>query len=337
MKFAYTCRAPRRAFGLAAVCVSVALGASLLAAGELAVAQNTDAVSAVPGVSGTPPALTVNPSLESFGQLNQSFLSLYHLQNPLVVDELPLIVVIRSESMSAIEPDLTTTYTLAPQIREIKSALHAALGFQGLMTVAATSPSQAVWTKVLSFDADLTRLKGLVGSASADAVIRLATLAAIRELQATTRNALAQKQVSEQEVVAALQTARPHLMLAVEKIGQLSFAQMTATLRAIEEKVPRGVWDKAVVVVPGPATARIDNLAVMAAIAVLGEDQLGRRIFYSEGVYDDQGIIAFVQMLKRDQTFSDMLFGDPYRMWRDVFADTSRKHINRNYFTSLAQ
>lgn len=305
---------------------SVLLGSVILAAGGLAMAQST---------------ISATESISSFRELNKSFLSLYRLQNPQIDANLPLIVIIRSESISAIEASKsttpTTTYTLAPQIEEIKSALHATLAFQGLMNVAATTPDDNVWTKVAQFHADVSQIEGMVERSDADIVTRSATLAALRELQKGIKAALGQKAVTKQQVVDTLHSARPHLMQAVNKIGEVSVEQMTVVFRTIKEKVSPEVWDKAVVVVPGPATARIDNMAVMAAMRVLGQEALGRRIFYSEGIYDDKGITAFVQLLMRDKRFSEMLFDDPYRMWRDLFADTSRQYINHDYFTSLAQ
>jgi len=288
----------------------------------------------------TQSTLSTSESISAFREMNQSFRSLYHLQNSQIDAEVSLIVVIRSETISVIEPNkLTTptTYTLAPQIEEIKSALHAILAFQGLMTVVATAPDEAVWAQVAQFHARLSKLDGMVLSSSADQVTRSATLSALRELQAGTRAALGQGAVTEKQVVDALHAARPHIMQAVNKIGEASLEQMIAVLRSIKEQVTTQVWDKAVLVVPGPATARLDNLAVMAGIQVLGQQELGRRIFYSEGVYDDKEIASYVQFLMRDKRFSSMLFDDPYRMWRDVFSDTSRQYIDRDFFTPLAQ
>jgi hypothetical protein len=285
-------------------------------------------------------SIPASESISAFREMNQSFRSLYYLQNPQVDAQVPLIVVIRSETISVIEPNkpaTPTTYTLAPRIEEIKSALHATLAFQGLMAVVATDPSEARWAQVAQFHAQLAKLDGMVAGSSADAVTRSATLVALRQLQAGTKAALDRRVVTDQQVVDVLRAARPYIMQAVNQIGEASLEQMIAVLRSIKEQVSTDVWDKAVVVVPGPAVARIDNLAVMAGMQVLGSQELGRRIFYSEGVYDDQGIAAYVQVLMRDKRFSGMLFDDPYRMWRDVFADTSRRYIDRDYFTPLAQ
>ena len=51
-------------------------------------------------------------------------------------------------------------------------------------------------------------------------------------------------------------------------------------------------------------------------------DLLGKRIFYLENIYDEAGIISFIEMLMRNKKLAIMLFDDPYRMRRDFLADT---------------
>jgi hypothetical protein len=116
-------------------------------------------------------------------------------------------------------------------------------------------------------------------------------------------------------------------MSVVNEIGQSSADAMIAALKAIEEKVTPAIWEKVIVVVPGPATARINNVGLAAASAVLGASALGKQIFYSEAIYDDVGILRYVQMLIRDKKFSTLMFNQPYRMWRDLFSDTSIKYL----------
>ena len=55
----------------------------------------------------------------------------------------------------------------------------------------------------------------------------------------------------------------------------------------------------------------------------MDRDLLGKRIFYSENIYDQASIISFIEMLMRNKKLSIMLFDDPYRMWRDFLADTT--------------
>jgi hypothetical protein len=269
--------------------------------------------------------------------LNQSFIASYHAQNKMVRSALPPIIVIRSDSISLLNQDKTTIYAFSSQIQEVKSALHATLGFQGLMRVAAVNPSPQIWADLMQFDQQLSELRPLLQQSRADQATRDETHAAVDIMQAAVQKALAQRSVSDKSVREALGQARPHLMKAVEQIGQVSIAQMMDVLRAVEQSMSASQWSEVIVVVPGPATARVDNLAIASAIEILGQSALGRRIFYSEGVYDDKAIEAYVLMLKRDQGLSDMLFDDPYRMWRDVFADVSRQYVEGDYVVPLAQ
>jgi len=126
-------------------------------------------------------------------------------------------------------------------------------------------------------------------------------------------------------------------MSVVNEIGQSSADAMIAALKAIEEKVTPAIWEKVIVVVPGPATARINNLGLAAASTVLGAAALGKQIFYSEAIYDDDGILRYVQTLMRDKQFSTLMFNQPYRMWRDALADTSSKYLVQNTDAPLAQ
>lgn len=273
----------------------------------------------------------------SFSQLNQSFLSLYHAQDPLLEPRLPLIIVVRSESMSAIEPARTSTYPLAPEISEIKSALHATLGFQGIMTLAAHQPSDLVWGRVGQLRDDLVALETLLPRSAAPSTVREAVQINVRTMLQLAEKALTERAIDHAQVVAVLTDLRPAIWRTVDQLGHVAMAQMKAVFGSIRDRVSPSVWDQAIVVVPGPATARIDNLAVAAAVQALGPEQLGRRIFYSEGIYSDEAIRLYAKMLMRDQQLSSMLFDDPYRMWRDLFANVSRQYVNEAYFTPLAQ
>jgi hypothetical protein len=90
-------------------------------------------------------------------------------------------------------------------------------------------------------------------------------------------------------------------------------------------------------VIPGPITARLNNLNVAVTASVMGRNLIGERIFYSENIYDEQGMIAFVEMLMRDKKLSTVLFDNPYRMWRDLLADASADYVDQDFVTALAK
>lgn len=78
-----------------------------------------------------------------------------------------------------------------------------------------------------------------------------------------------------------------------------------------------------------------DNLETAATASSLGVDKLGRRIFYSENIFDVDGALAYLRTLVGDQALSEDAFGRPQRMWEDLFAPVSRELINTDFYTEL--
>jgi len=292
----------------------------------------------VPTVALSQPTATEQPLVgTNLVDLNQAFLSFYRAQTPSVIAQLPLIVVIRSDGVTAIEPNQKTHYDFSPGIMEIKSALHAVLGYQGVMTELAMPHSAIEWSEANRYLSSLIQLKTLIPDTQASPSAKQGTMAVISQLEQATRTAITRQTVEQQDVATTLAAVEPAVMAVLDEIGELSVQAMIATLQAIQEKVSVQTWEKVVIVVPGPATARMNNLGLAAAADVLGEEALGERIFYSEAIYDDTGIQAYVQLLMRDKRFSTLMFDQPHRMWRDVFADTSRQYLDQDTQASLAR
>lgn len=284
-------------------------------------------------------SVAIEPTLMAtkLANLNQAFLSFYRSQTPSVSADLPLIIIIHNDGVTAIEPNQKTRYAFSPSINEIKSALHAVLGYQGLMSELAMPNSAIEWSEADRFLSSLIKLKNLIPDTQASASTRKDTMALISQLEQATRTAITRQKVDSQDIVTTLSTVKPLLITIVNEIGQTSVQAMIAALRAIEERVSPQTWEKVVIVVPGPATARMDNLGLAAAAEVLGESALGKQIFYSEAIYDDKSVIAYVQLLMRDKRFSTLMFDQPYRMWRDLFADTSKVYLDKDTLAPLAR
>jgi len=274
------------------------------------------------------PSGTAAPSTSvKMAELNMHFISLYRAQTPTLEAELPLVIIINNDAVTAIEPHQKTRYDFDPSIYEIKSALHAVLAYQGLMTALAVPKPVVAWDEADNFLTMLISLQSLIPQTQASALAKQDTMALISQLENATRTAIAQQKVTPKEIAFTLSSVEPKVMSVVNEIGQSSADAMIAALKAIEERVTHAIWEKVIVVVPGPATARINNVGLAAASAVLGASALGKQIFYSEAIYDDVGILRYVQMLIRDKKFSTLMFNQPYRMWRDLFSDTSIKYL----------
>lgn len=269
--------------------------------------------------------------------LNTDFITLYRAQNAAVLAQLPLIVIVNYDGVIAIERTQKTQYAFSPGHYEIKAALHATLAYQGLMNELAGPNSTLTWRDAERFSSSLTELMSLIEEIQASATAQRGTTAVIAKLQQATRAAITQQKVTLRDIAATLSSVEPDVTAVNNEIGQSLINAMMATLEAIKEKVTPAIWEKVIVVVPGPATARANNLGVAAAAAVLGEAALGKQIFYSESTYDEEGILRFVQTLMRDKHFSTLMFNQPYRLWRDALSDTAEKYLNDNTGAPLAR
>lgn len=283
--------------------------------------------------SGTATA-TVSAKL---ADLNTGFITLYRAQNASVLAQLPLIVIINYDGVTAIEPTKRTQYAFSPGYYEIKAVLHAVLAYQGLMNELTDPNSTLTWRDADRFSSSLVELTSLIPKTQASAAAQQGATTVISKLQQATRAALTQQKVTTQDIAFTLSSVESEVMAVNNEIGQLTINAMIATLKAIEEKATPSIWEKVIIVVPGPATARVNNLGLAAAATVLGKSALGKQIFYSEAIYDDEGILRYVQMLMRDKHFSTLMFDQPYRMWRDVLSETSEKYLSENTGALLAR
>lgn len=83
-------------------------------------------------------------------------------------------------------------------------------------------------------------------------------------------------------------------------------------------------------------TARRDNLETAVTARVLGPEKLGSQIFYAEGVFSTSSALSYLSTVLGDAQFSQDMFDSSTRMWRDLFADTSRIYVGRDFYTALA-
>lgn len=282
----------------------------------------------------TPQLSPVNKSLNS---LNQEFRRLYYEQTTVVMDEFPLILIISGDSVTALSGQSRTIYPLSNTPTEIKAALHSVLGFQGLMVKLSQNKDDAQWNQVIGYSKYLSELLILIPQTSAQQKTKQLTIEFVTQIKNTTDEFIKQKRVDENQLNAVLTKVRPIILNVAKDAGQVAAESLKSVLVSIEAKTSKRDWDQTIAVIPGPVTARLNNLNIAVTASVMGRDLLGKRIFYSENIYDEKGIVSFVEMLMRDKKLSTMLFDDPYRMWRDFLADTSSTIIETDYFTPPAK
>ena len=286
-----------------------------------------------------PPQSTshLNEVDQSLNRLNDGFRKLYYEQTKAIMEQLPLILIIGGDSVTALSDKSRTVYPLPDVYSEIKASLHSVLGFQGLMVTLIGNTDNAQWQKAISYSKNLGELLILIPQTNAAPKIKQLTIDMVTQLKKATDEFIKQRQVNENQVQFVLSTVRPAILTVAKGIGQESAESLKSLLLSIQSKTSKDVWDQTIAVIPGPITARLNNLNAAVTASVMGPELLGKRIFYSENFYDEAGILSYVEMLMRDKKLSILLFDDPYRMWRDLLADTSETIIGADFFIQLAK
>ena len=282
----------------------------------------------------TPNLIAIDQSLNS---LNEEFRKLYREQTKAIMDEIPLILIVSGDSVTALSGQSRTVYLLPNTSNEIKASLHSVLGFQGLMVTLSGNMDDVQWQKAVLYSKYLGELLILIPQTTAQQKTKQLTIELVTQIKKATDEFIKQKQVNENQVQAVLTKVRPIILDVAKDIGQEFAESLKAILLSIQAKMSKSDWDRTIAVIPGPITARLNNLNIAVTASVMGRELLGKRIFYSENIYDEAGIIAYIEMLMRDKKLSLMLFDDQYRMWRDLLADTSTSIIETDFFTPLAK
>jgi len=108
-------------------------------------------------------------------------------------------------------------------------------------------------------------------------------------------------------------------------------------LKKVQADASPQEWANVVAVVTGPMTPRRNNLETAIVASVLGKEHLGTRIFYSENIFSVDGALDYLQIVAGDQELSRDVFGDPQRMWEDLFAPVSRTLVEGDFYTELGK
>jgi hypothetical protein len=78
--------------------------------------------------------------------------------------------------------------------------------------------------------------------------------------------------------------------------------------------------------------ARRDNIEIAAAMSVMGRDVVGTRLLYFENAFTIPAGAAQIGAALADLALGRDVFGDPYRMWRDLLGDVAVAHAGGGFF-----
>lgn len=91
-----------------------------------------------------------------------------------------------------------------------------------------------------------------------------------------------------------------------------------------KKEVPPGEWARLRVIVMGSQTPRKDNVAVQYFAWLLGETGEGKRIVYSEGIFDEPKAMKLAGTRELDGEVAAAFFNDDQRLYRDLLGDAAK-------------
>ncbi len=133
------------------------------------------------------------------------------------------------------------------------------------------------------------------------------------------------------EFRATLKSVMPSLDKVLDVAGEATYQSIAKNLQAFADEHPNE-WKTCIFGVCGVGFARRDSVEIAAAMSVMGRDAVGTRLLYLESAFTIPAGITQIAAALADRELGQDVFGDPYRMWRDLLGDVAIRHAGGGFF-----
>lgn len=107
------------------------------------------------------------------------------------------------------------------------------------------------------------------------------------------------------------------------------------TADQIEKSVGTALYERAVIIAAGSAPSRRDSANLAVFVKRFGVDQIGKRIFYAENVFEATGARDLLGTILNDRALAEQMFDDPHALWQDALSATATKFAGDSYLPIL--
>jgi hypothetical protein len=140
--------------------------------------------------------------------------------------------------------------------------------------------------------------------------------------------ALESRQVDGKRLAGCLLTLRPLLEENTTDAARAEIDLLDRQMTAFKAKLTDKEWKQLTVVVMGSQPPRKDNLAVQYFARLLGETGEGKRIIYSEAIWDETKALDLMAARLVDERIGADVFDDPTRMHRDLLGKAGKDYLD---------
>jgi hypothetical protein len=313
--------------------LGVALGLLLLAAAVVPVA----ALASRPGDQAPtyPPG---SPSAE-LAKDDLALIGHYEAGKKEAVAKLPLVMLVSPGEVTTIRHGVKRRYFVSAQADiDLKACAHSMLGFYGvLQPVAAGNDSEAQWNRVRAYRKLIATMpEQILNDPFVPAGPAAEATRMLRRLYASSGRALERRSETHPQLVRDEREVRATVTKIFLWSGNAYARAFLKTVREIKAQTSPAVWHQAwAVTVSSPAASR-DNLETAIMIKTMGPGALGHRLFLSQNTFTEPELLAAISGMYYDQTLSRAVFGNAFRLWRDVFAPIATALTGFTYYPQPA-
>ncbi|CAJ0888753.1 hypothetical protein AMST5_03904 [freshwater sediment metagenome] len=143
------------------------------------------------------------------------------------------------------------------------------------------------------------------------------------------------RETTAREFPEALARVQAEVTQVIDIVGEGVYASMTKGLREFVAESEPNLWSQSIVCVCGVAFGRRDNVEIAAAMALMGRETIGTRLLYLENAHTVEEGLKCLSAAIADRELGQNVFGDPYRMWRDILGDVASRHAGGGFFPAL--
>lgn len=279
----------------------------------------------VPAARGEP-----TPVPAELQALNRASLKLYSGGRKLELATIPAVIIVSGDDLILHKDGKRTVATvIPPEYHSLKCVAHSTLA---LFAHLAHEPGKPLGEDRIKALTEYRELLTTAGTAIEKAGFDLDSLTRQRRIiersLAFIDTVLKAGQVSADDLEKYCRESRADIMA---NCGGAARAQLLATHRQVmawKKDMTAEEWAALTVIVQGAQTPRAENTAVQYFARIFGERGEGRRVAYAEGLWDEEKALALLGTRRIDGKLSVAVFGDPYRMYRDILADAARPAID---------
>jgi|GEM_PF-1139327 len=277
---------------------------------------------------------------DAAARLNLEFRQLYGENRAGLLETTPLAVLmlIGTGEVWRIEfGKAVRSYPPTPWISKVKGLMH------GVIATQATGARLARINDAAKAAESAKKLLAMLNQARDLAVIDLPfeiAPAAVKVLSTLTELAKGWAEAGKAAPDSLRKAMRPiqgDLDTVLTATGEAVFESVVSGLRQCARDSDPKIWADCLVGVCGVGFARRDSIEIAACMSVLGREPVGTRVLYLENAFTIEAGMSVLAAALADRDLGRDVFGDPYRMWRDLLGDVAVRRAGGGFFPETGQ